>query len=403
MYQNKAEEQVVTPAHLLLIPLDSGSVANFTNFKSVGLDTLQASSAFGKIRNATKIYNSHLVHTPSSLTQKYLGLQELFVNENNLLSTSSFGLRRQHALTSVSSLGNSHASTLLDSKSFDKFLASNFSLNEAPIFEALYSPTSATPLSLQKNNNSEFDSSDSTRLLSLVGNNPLRSSPEGKSILYPTSLNHVNDDSDKSGLEFPSTKVASDLLTLGDFSNKNFSYGVAELDSFSSNSTNSMDLTRSNFSTSSKEYNLSGPNSKVLLSDQSIRAYPNLTPSHANYNLSSSVNTVESNKSVFSRLNQNSSPLSSASDSLSQYVDSQQLNKLASSRSFISESHSPVLSSDRRLNNSLDFDTTSSVTQKTAYSSSGSLESSTVVSSGSVGDVFVGSREKTPRSINTAY
>jgi hypothetical protein len=209
MYQNKSEEQVVTPAHLLLIPLDSSSVANFLNFKSVGLDTLQASSAFLKIRNSTKIYNSHLVHAPSSLTHKYFNIQNLFKDENDILSTSSFGVRRQHALASVSSLGNSHSSTLLDSNSFDKFLNTNLSLNQQRVNDTLNDISVTTPLSLSKVVTDTNESTNTLRTRSIIGTSHDLVSPETKSILYPTNLNHVNDDSDKSGIKFPGSRVSS--------------------------------------------------------------------------------------------------------------------------------------------------------------------------------------------------
>ena len=403
MYQNKTEEQVVTPAHLLLIPVDSSSMSSFLNFKSVGLDTLQASSAFLKIRNSTKIYNSHLVHTPSNLTHKYFNIQNLFVDENNFLSTSSFGVRRQHALASVSALGNSHASNLLDSNSFDKFLNSNLISNSQSSQDLTNDSSILTPLSLNKSMLEFNGYSNTFRTHAIVGTSHDFGSSEVKSISYPSRLNHINDNSDKPGVEFPGSKVGSDSLVKADFLNKDSSYSSAQPTTYSSSSSLYSDLSRSNSSSSSKEYNLSGPNSKVLLADQSIRAHPSLTPSRSNYNLSASVNPLISNASLSSQLNQNSSPLSSASDFVIGYVDWAQFNKLASSRSFVSDSHPPVLSSDRRLNNTLNFDTTSSVHTDQSYLSEGSFTSLSTVSKGSVGDVFIGSREKTPKSINTAY
>jgi hypothetical protein len=209
MYQNKSEEQVVTPAHLLLIPLDSSSVANFLNFKSVGLDTLQASSAFLKIRNSTKIYNSHLVHAPSSLTHKYFNIQNLFKDENDILSTSSFGVRRQHALASVSSLGNSHSSTLLDSNSFDKFLNTNLSLNQQRVNDTLNDISVTTPLSLSKVVTDTNESTNTLRTRSIIGTSHDLVSPETKSILYPTNLNHVNDETLLPGNLIPDLSLSS--------------------------------------------------------------------------------------------------------------------------------------------------------------------------------------------------
>lgn len=403
MYQNKSEDQVVTPAHLLLIPLDSGSVANFTNFKAVGLDTLQASSAFGKIRNATKIYNSHLVHTPSNLTQKYFNLNELFVDENDLLATSSFGFKRQHAMNSVSSLGNSHSSTLLDSHSFDQFLSSNLISNSATVSELSLKSVGETPLSIAKDQFAASNEVDAFRVSNIMSQKVLASPAEARLSSHPSVLTHVNDDSDKAGLEYPSTRSASLGMSGGSLQNPELGYTLSSSTDQFASTTNYANLSRSNESSAPREYNLSGPNSKVLLADQSVRAYPEVKPSKSNFNLSASTNTILANSALTGQLNQNNSPLSSAVEASVDYVDSAQFNKLASSRSFISESHPAVLSSDRRLNSALEFDTTQSVRQSSSYSASGTFESTSSVSQGSVGDVFVGSREKTPRSINTAY
>jgi hypothetical protein len=119
----------------------------------------------------------------------------------------------------------------------------------------------------------------------------------------------------------------------------------------SSTTTSPDALTRSNHSTNSKVFNLSGPNSKVLLADQSVRSHPDLVPSKSNYNLSSQVNTVSSNANISKTLNTISNPYSTSTHALTNYVDHQLLNNVASSRSFLSESHSPVNSSNSALSN----------------------------------------------------
>lgn len=403
MYQNKAEDQVVTPAHLLLIPLDSGSMANFINFKNIGLNTLQASSAFSKIRNATKVYNSHLVHTPSNLTSKYNQLNSMFSTENDFLTTSSFGAKRQHNLASVSALGNTYASTILDAASFDKFLNTNLLVNSASTNENLLKPTAESALSLNKSSSNGLSSVDSSRLTSLLNPTLANSSSWTKLSEYPTLLENVNDNSDKSGLSYSATKVSSPALVSGDTLNTTTTFGKNISNESTSATANYADLSRSNSSSSSKAYNLSGPNSKILLSDQSIRAYPDVVPGKSNYNLSSDVNPVLANLNLASKLNKSETPFSAAVDSRVNYIDQQQFNKLASTRSLLSESHPAVISADSRFNDTLSYDSTSSVTNQVSYTPKGTLMDTTSVKKGAVGDVLVGSREKTPRSINTAY
>jgi len=402
MYQNKAEDQVVTPAHLLLIPLDSSGMANFINFKNIGLDTLQGSSAFAKIRNATKIYNSHLVHTPSSLTSKYYKLNSLFSDENDFLSTSSFGTTKQHNVASVSSLGNTYASTMLDTSSFDKFLQQTYLTNTTSSLESQLQPVNETALSIDKKAVSSFDNSDSVRTSQLLTNKSTDSN-QLKVYSYPSLLENVNDNSDKSGLQFPNSKLASKSLPSGSMQNATLGFNNSNLETNSSGTSSYTDATIENNSNSAKAYNLVGPNSKILLADQSIRAYPDLTPSKSNYNLSSNVNTALSNNALDARLNRSVSPFTTSLSMSTNYADQEQVNKLASSRSFISESHTPILSSNPNLNDSLQYDASTRSTRSVNYNTNGNLNDTLLQEKAPVGEVFIGSREKTPSSINTAY
>jgi hypothetical protein len=98
------------------------------NFKNIGIDTLQASKAFKQIRASARIYTTNLNHNPSFFTDKYVKINNLFLNENSLISTNSFGLKRQHNLTS-SAATTSIYSTFLDKKSLDKFISYNLRFN----------------------------------------------------------------------------------------------------------------------------------------------------------------------------------------------------------------------------------------------------------------------------------
>ena len=124
MYQNEASDGIVSPAHALLIPQDGSRVANFLNFKDLGVNTLRESSAFAKIRNFTKIYSTNLVQNDSDFTAKYRQLSNLYLNENNFLESHSFGVSKQCNFSSTLSLGNGSASVMLDLQSFKRFLNS---------------------------------------------------------------------------------------------------------------------------------------------------------------------------------------------------------------------------------------------------------------------------------------
>lgn len=403
MYQNKAEDRVVTPAHLLLVPTDSSAMVSFLPFKNIGLNTLQESSAFAKIRNATKVYNSHLVHTPSSLTSKYHQLSAVFSSEDDFLTTSSFGIKKQHNLSSVSSLGNTFSASMLDSSSFDKFLNTNLALNSSNSQSQELAPVSPSALSLRKNAQLTSEPLDSSRLTSMLSSSEVSSSAEAKLTNYPTLLENINDNSDKAGLSYPITKLSSPTIVKGNLLNSNSSYNSFNTDSSSSLVGNTVASSRENLSTSSKVYNLSGPNSKVLLEEQSIRSHADLAPSKSNYNLSSNVNSVLSN-SVFSKSqNRLANPFTLSSDAQNSYADYQLFNNIASSRSLLSESHSPVNSSNPLLSDSLEYDSTKSITPVANYTPAGGFDDHSTVKKSTVGEVFIGSREKTPKSINTAY
>lgn len=402
MYQNKLEDRVVTPAHLLLVPSDASGMVNFMNFKNIGLNTLQASSAFSKIRNSTKVYNSHLVHTPSAFTNKYYSINSTFASEDDFLTTSSFGIKKQHNLASASSLGNSFSSTMLDKNSFNRFLESNLNINSATVDNYELGSVKPSALSLRKSGSSDISTVDNTRLSNLTKPTTSLISSNAKLTSYPTTVENVNDNSDKAGLNYPETRLASSNFVSGSYKNTSILYN-ANSNELSSVAIAPEELTRSNQSSNSKVFNLSGPNSKVLLTDQSIRSHVDLNPSKSNYNLSSKFNTMTSNSNFATRSGKSTNPFTTSSHALTNYVDYQLFNNIASSRSFISESHSPITSSNAALSNTLNYDSNQVITKSVSYDNNGSLEDVFLSKKGKVGDVFVGSREKTPKAINTAY
>jgi hypothetical protein len=98
------------------------------NFKDIGTDTLQASKAFKQIRASSRIYTTNLIHNPSYFTNKYIKFNNLFFNENDLINSNNFGLKRQHTLTSAVAT-TSINSTFLDRNSLSKLLSYNLNHN----------------------------------------------------------------------------------------------------------------------------------------------------------------------------------------------------------------------------------------------------------------------------------
>lgn len=401
MYQNKVDDRVITPAHLLLVPLNSGSAVNFINFKHIGTNLLRESSAFSKIRNATKTNSSHLVSMSSPFIGKYDRVNKLFSDENSFLTPSSLSFRKQQNLTSLSSLGNLGLSPFLDTLSFNKLASYNLSCElSTQLNKSQFSQGSLSPL-LESSN---YASPNDNRVFSLVTNYGLKEdSTITKLNYYPNLFSSINNNSDKSGVMYPALKLTSPNFIKANFTNANYAFIQNLMTHNSSLSQPFSSFSWSSTSTSTKSLSLSGLNSKILLADQSIRAYTNLLPSKANYNLSPRLNTLLSNNLILNQTNLVSNPFNHAFLVRADYPDYSTVNTVASSRSFLSGSYPAVLSSYSPNSNSLTYDATSTVSSSILRSESAIKNFITQHQKTSVGEVFVGSREKTPRIINTAY
>jgi len=245
---------------------------------------------------------------------------------------------------------------------------------------------------------------DSLRLLSVLTTADKSYVPTGITTLlkYPALLENINDDSDKSGLMYPLAKIISPNVTSSSLIGGESTFSQSTLDETGSTTTNPGNFTKINVSSTAKLFNRNGPNSKVLLGDQSIRNLPKITPTKSNLNLSSNVNTIVSNLSFNNQTNRPVTPFVNATASTIGHVDYALFNRLSSARSFVPTTHPAVLSSSVNETNSLEYDSMSSIAKKVSSTDSKVVKTSTHKAV-SVGEAFVGSREKTPRFINTSY
>jgi hypothetical protein len=92
------------------------------------MNTLSASTAFKQIRAHSRVYTTNLIHNPSLFSDKYIKINNLYFNENNMVNSTNFSLKKQHTLTS-SAATTAINSTFLDKKSLNKFLKYNFQYN----------------------------------------------------------------------------------------------------------------------------------------------------------------------------------------------------------------------------------------------------------------------------------
>ena len=402
MYQNEADDRIVTPAHLLLMPSDPSGSANFLSFRDIGVSTLRESSAFSKIRNFSKAYSTQLVHSPSTFVSKYQKLSALYMDENSFLDTSSFGVSKQHNFASISTIGNGFSSTLLDSRSFSQFLDSSNSIDHSILNSSREMPIS--PLSASKDYSVETPV-DFSRLSTVLSQGSNYSLSSGRHLIdFPTSLDSIDDNSDKEKLLYPSLQLHSKSFLPNVRRNSATLFSQLNLVFPSSTSTFYPSTTLLNSSFNSRVMNINGPNSKVLLNDQSSRNLPTSSLSQSNLNFSLGVNSTSSNLQLTERINNLVTPYANACSIESGMVDQSLSVRALGSQVYTTAAHPAVQTSSPHGQNSLSYDTPISKQLNRGYGNTGILiQGFSRNRTSSVGEVFIGSREKTPKSINTAY
>ena len=398
MYQNKEDDVVVTPAHILFAPLTTTSILNFSD---IGINTLQETSAFAKIRNSTKAYNTNLTYIPSLTLHKYTTLHSLYFNENNLLQSSAFTMRPQHIFLSPSARNSYATNSHLDSLSFQKFLQSgvdnqNLDVNTSLLTGNLYAISSkgcASPLNSQmiRASSQLMNSFDSKFAIFL------------RSLLYPSFATNVNSDSDKFKLQNPLLKWNFSLSTGSRYSNIGTSFAAVQTQHNTSHSITFFDKFLVSDNSWSTQFNLNGPNSKVLLGDQSIRSSLPEVPQSPNLNFSLSMNAARENLKFFKSKNRPFNVFLGSLLNVNDYVDYQFINNVFGAQSFNVNFQPPIHSLSTHSLNSLNHDTTNSYRSFVSYENAKGLTVTDTKTTGTASDLFIGSREKTPRALNTSY
>ena len=123
-YQSKTQDSVVTPASLLFHTLDVHSNGSFDSKQNIGRSSLKLSSAFPKIRNNTKIYNTHLLSHPTTSWEKSYNVASLFNRESDSLLTFDNNLKRKSDFVKSTQLVDIQ-SVSKENNSLQKFLNSD--------------------------------------------------------------------------------------------------------------------------------------------------------------------------------------------------------------------------------------------------------------------------------------
>ena len=109
-YQVKPQDSSLTPASLVFNSLGASSNGAQNFAENVGVDSLKLSASFPKIRNNTKIYNTHLVNQPTASFDKTYRVASLFSKNSETLGGAEFSITRPSNLVSATSQASGFAS-----------------------------------------------------------------------------------------------------------------------------------------------------------------------------------------------------------------------------------------------------------------------------------------------------
>ena len=136
-YQKKSQDAPVTPAHIIFNSLGTTNSGSQNYLNDAGLDNLHASSAFPKIRNNTKIYNTHLVNLTTPDTKKNYLLTEHYKSATDPLLALDYSLNRPSTfLSSIAYLNPKFTNT--NSDTFSNFLNESYTSVAEPVNSATH-------------------------------------------------------------------------------------------------------------------------------------------------------------------------------------------------------------------------------------------------------------------------
>lgn len=187
----------------MLLPLDNSTSLNFLNFSSLGSNTLKGAEAFSKVRNFSKTHNTNITYTPLSSTATHSALHSLYFNENNFLDTLSYGLKRQHSLLSSTSTTNS-GFTAFDTLGVDHY--KSYSLGSS---STQYQLSGVQPKNFFHKSQPFLQLKEFSKAYSPLSHffQPVTNVTLSKFLTFPHIVSEINNDSDKTPVNFPVFKL----------------------------------------------------------------------------------------------------------------------------------------------------------------------------------------------------
>jgi heme/copper-type cytochrome/quinol oxidase subunit 2 len=344
-YQNKSNDQVITPAHMLVIPSDNYKLLNFYNFNDLGSSPVQEINAFKKIRMFSKTYTSNLNFIPNNFSSKYKLFSNLYNNDLSFSDSYLYGVKRQHNFLSSSSLLNNQSS-FLNLKSINKI--SNFNFKNSIFNNNLNDSISYNYYKKSSNSNLL---SDSSRIYSFF--KQLSNSNEyrlNKFLFYSNFISSINV-STKNKLVYPIYKIFNSKLDnfveFNNFNNLNTLNTLNDLSLVDSNNEVRNYFFNKNFNY--KMSNTFSSNNFLLTSERFVRKFVNNSSSSTNNNYSLKSNTLNeyfiNSNSNFGLNNLNLLNLSN-----NEWINPNSSSKYLNSRLSVDYPYSPILSNNPSIN-----------------------------------------------------
>ncbi len=342
-YQNKSTDQIITPAHLLVLPMDNYKLLNFLNFNDIGSNSIQEINAFKKIRMFSKTYTSNLIFVPNDFSNKYKNFSTLYINDSLYSDSYLYGIKRQHNFLSSNALLNNQ-STFLNLSSVNKFINFNFK-NKIDNLNKLSNNYNFTYF--KKINNSSLNS-NSNHIISIFNNSSFNDNLFflNNSLFYSNFISLINDNSDKNKLTYPIFKLFNDKLKKNDLYNFNSVNQINNAHDLSLIELNNED---NNFffnnNVSYKNSSVFSSNQSIAVSNRYIRNFLNNSPYASNYNYSLNLNNINDYLNTFNS-NSGSSLSSFFNVYNSNWININSSNKYLSSRIFLEYPYAPIISNN---------------------------------------------------------
>lgn len=324
------------------------------NLDDIGVSTVKDSTAFKKIQFFSKIDPSSLFNTRSDFQHTFNKLGGYYNNDTDLNYSYSYGMDRQHNYTSLSSTLPLF-STLLDSRSVDKFLSYNFSNISGRGSKQPNNNLSINRLSY--GDGSSQHNSTSNNYTNLLPDNLKKSSDLDFQLFLksPSILSVLNAETDSKQLSNTfkfSLNFRHKKKLIWDLQNAMSNLGTENLTS--PNATTKFISQVYNTENLFKFKDLKSSNAQFLGSERTVRLLNNLNSNSYKWNSSSHTNTADSTSSRVHSYGNNQSMIYNSS--LMNWLDYDKAVKHSNNLVWMPTEHSPIMSSNPYFTNtSFDF------------------------------------------------